>query len=103
MSELDNMHREALVLRDVEGRDPTELQFTVLQTIASLTGEYGCPPSISALSRAMEWSRQRVFNIVIALRKQGLLDMPHYRGAPCVLSHNGKLLLETALGAGIKE
>lgn len=83
---------------------PHEL-FEMLQTIAALTGENEYPPTLSEVAEAYGCTRQWVHEAVGKLRAAGLIEEPRYqretRGTR--LTHNGKLLLETTLDAGIKE
>lgn len=79
--------------------------FDLLETIAALTGELGYPPTLTELGESYGFSRQRAHQMVAKLRGRGLLEDPPFQRATrsIVLSHNGKLLLETALDAGLKE
>lgn len=77
--------------------------FELLQTIAALTGELGYPPTLSEVGKEYGCSRQWVHEASGKLREQGYLEpQPYPRSRGLSLSHNGKLLLETTLDAGLK-
>lgn len=91
---------------------PTDDEFELLQTIAALTGELSRPPTLSEVSGAYEspvhksktCTRQWAGARVKRLRSKGFVEEQPGRNWPgVILTHNGKLALETGLGAGLKE
>jgi hypothetical protein len=91
---------------------PTDDEFELLQTIAALTGELARPPYLSEVAKAYDspvhqgkpCTRQWAGAKVKRLRSKGFVEEQPGRNWPGVtLSHNGKLVLETGLGAGLKE
>lgn len=85
--------------------EPTADEFELLQTIAALTGELSRPPTLSEVSEVYGWAtRQAAGNRVKRLRDKGFIEEQPTRTWPgVVLSHNGKLAVETGMGAGLKE
>lgn len=74
-------------------------QFELLQTIAAMPGR----PSMSEIAREYGYTRQWAWKHVKRLREKGLLE-ENEDGRPVwgvTLTHNGKLLLERALSAGL--
>lgn len=100
---MNGFHSEPLQLPD--DSPLAEELFELLQTIAVLTGELGFPPTLTEVGKAYGCSRQWVHEAAAKLRERHLLeDAPFARATRClILSHNGRLLMETALDAGLKE
>lgn len=91
--------------------DTTAAEFEFLETVAALTGELGHPPSLAHIAKAYDspihrgrtCTRQWAGNWVKRLREKGYVEEQPDRNWPgVVLTHNGKLLLETGLAAGLK-
>lgn len=91
--------------------DATPEEFEFLETVAALTGELGRAPSLAQVAKAYDspinkgknCTRQWAGNWTKKLRDKGFIEEQPDRNWPgVVLSHNGKLLLETGHGAGLK-
>lgn len=75
--------------------------FELLQTIAALSGELGRGPLQREVAAAYGCTKQCIQQRVARLRKYGLVEGPD--SPVLLLTHNGKLLLEVGLDAGLKE
>ena len=87
-------------------RQVTERQFELLQTIATLNGAQDYPVSLSTIANAYGLKKQAIHERVNRLRRLGWLewnDEYSRKSAGVRLTHNGKLLLETGLGAELTE
>ena len=83
----------------------SETDFELLQTIATLNGGLDEPARLSDVAKEYDVSRQAIYVKVRRLRARGWLETPEpgRRRYGINLTHNGKLLIEIGLGAGITE
>jgi DNA-binding transcriptional regulator PaaX len=89
------------VKRQVTARD-----FEFLQTVATLNGAQDWPVSLATIANAYGVKKQAIHQRVTRLRRRGWLewnDEHSRKSAGLRLTHNGKLLVETGLGAWLTE
>ena len=95
--------RGELVAR-VDGDVARDRDFEFLETIATFNEGGDHPAPIAKLAKAYSCSRQAVHARAKRLRERGWLEPGEGRHVCGLrLTHNGKLLVETGLGAGLKE
>lgn len=70
----------------------------VLQTILALKSERGYSPSMRELGDALEMTQSGALWYVKKLRDRGALETHPGKQRALVLTHNGKLAMEEALG-----
>lgn len=83
------------------GLELDDAQFEFLQTVAAFGSRSPC---VADIAREYGYTRQWAWKHVERLREVGYLE-PREKGRRELvvrLTHNGKLLLERALGAGLK-
>lgn len=90
---------KAQIAEGVRDRD-----FEFLQLVSVLNGGHDVPAPLSAIAKEEGVSRQAVHARVRRLRKRGWLeenDALERKTCGVRLTHNGKLLVETGLGASL--
>lgn len=83
-----------------------EQDFEFLQTIATLNGGADVPAPLAEIGEAYGMTKQGAYYRVKRLRARGWLeenDARERKTCGVRLTHNGKLLIETGLGAGLAE
>lgn len=89
---------------DKKGAEERDFEF--LQTVSTLNGGSDVPAPLSEIAKAYSCSKQAIHSRVKRLRARGWLEENNERERKMCgvrLTHNGKLLVETGLGAGLAE
>jgi hypothetical protein len=93
-------------LRSEVTAEITEQDFEFLQTIATLNGGADVPAPLAEIGNVYGMTKQGAYYRVKRLRARGWLeenDARERKTCGVRLTHNGKLLIETGLGAGMAE